>query len=161
MLFCVLHLHDIWYLFHRRWNPCPTMSMRQMCPLLSCYYQMQLLCPTACLVWMGQTLNMLLLVKWCNFSQKCDKKSYRIAFFLFLLCIFYHFSLYTPQMVCQNYLGTKSTFTAAQKLTPSQFCSNGALNKAIFPKKHAIVVSFLSCFSGETQISCWWYITVR
>ena len=48
-------------------------------------------------------------------------------------------------MVCQNYLGTKSTFTAAQKLTPSQFCSNGALNKAIFPKKHAIVVSFLSC----------------
>ena len=56
-----------------------------------------------------------------------------------------------PQKVCQNYLDTKSTFKATQKLTPSQFCSKNALNEAMFTKNgnfgtYAIVVSFLLCF---------------
>ena len=34
----LLHLPDIWYLFHHRWNLFPTRNKRQMCPLLSCHY---------------------------------------------------------------------------------------------------------------------------
>ena len=64
----------------------------------------------------------------------------------------------SPQRVCRNYLGIKSTFKAAQKLTPSQFCSKDVLNEPIFPKDsnfgtYAIVVCCLSSFSRETQIS--------
>ena len=64
----------------------------------------------------------------------------------------------TPQKVCRDYLGTKGTFKAAEKLTPIQFCSNNTLNEVIFWKNGnfgtcAIVVSFLSCFPHETQIS--------
>ena len=121
------------------------MNKRKMCPLLSCHYPRSLFCPNVSLVWMGQTLNVLLLVKCSSFSQKCDKKSYRIAFFLFLVCYFYNFLEMTPQKV---YLleGTKSTFKAAPKLTPCQCCSKNALNEAIFPK---------SCnFGTHTMYTC-------
>ena len=102
---------------------------------------------------------MLLLVKSCSFSQKYDKKSYRISFLSRPTVYFLPFILgMSPQKVCQNYLGTKTTSKAAQKHTPSQFCSKKALNEAIFRKNgnfgtHAIAVSFLSCFSLETQLS--------
>ena len=80
-----------------------------------------------------------------------------------LLTIFLEMS---PQKVRRNYLGTKSTFKAAQGLTPSQFWSKNAINEVIFPKyfdfgTYANVVSFLSWFSRETWISFRWYITVK
>ena len=61
-----------------------------------------------------------------------------------------------PQNVCQNYLGTKSTFKEDHKLTSSQFCSKNALNEAILLKNgsfetHAIVMYFISRFSCKTQ----------
>ena len=76
----LLHLPDIWYLVHHRWNLCPTVNKRQLYPLLSCHYPMSLLCPNMCLAWMGQTLNMLLLLKCCSFSQKCGKKVTELLF---------------------------------------------------------------------------------
>ena len=140
------------------------MNTRQMCPLLSCHYHVtiyhviSLLLPNVCLACKGQTLNMLLLVKCCSFSQKCDKKVTELLFFSYFCILFTIFLRMSLQKVCQNYLGTKSTFKAAQKLTPGQFCSKNALNKTIFLKNgkfgtHAIVVSFLSCFFHESQIS--------
>ena len=36
-------------------------------------------CPNVCLIWMVQTLSMLLLVKCCSVSQKCDKKFYHFC----------------------------------------------------------------------------------
>ena len=120
-----------------------------MCPLLSCHYPRSLFCPNVSLVWMGQTLNVLLLVKCSSFSQKCDEKSYRIAFFLFLVCSFYNFLEMTPQKVYLHDLGTKSVFKVAQKLTPCQCCSKNALNEAIFPK---------SCnFGTHTMYTCPFY----
>ena len=59
----LLHLLDVWYLFHHYWNLFPTTNKRQMCSLLLCHYPMSLLCPNVCLVWMRQTLQVLLLVK--------------------------------------------------------------------------------------------------
>ena len=70
------------------------------------------------------------------------------CFFFFVCClVFTIFLEMSPQKVCHNYLGPKSTFKAAQKLTPSQFCSKNALTEAIFLKygnfgTHAIVLSF-------------------
>ena len=135
-----------------------------MCPLLSCHYRISLLFPNLCLVWMGQTLSILLLVKCCSFSQKCDKKL-QIFFFSSYCILFTIFLKVSPLKVCRNYLGAKSTLKAAQKFMPSQIWSKNALNEKLFLKNgnfetHAIVVSFLSCFSCETLISFWWYITV-
>ena len=90
-----------------------------MCPMLSCHYPMLLLCPNMCLVWMGQTLNMLLLVKCGSFSQKRDKKVAEFLFFSSYSVLFTIFLGMSPQKVCRNYLGTKSTFEAAEKLKPS------------------------------------------
>ena len=68
-IFCYTSLiSDICW--HRRWNICHTMNKRQICPLLSRHYPMSLLCPNGCLVWMGQTFNMLLLVNFCSFSPE-------------------------------------------------------------------------------------------
>ena len=104
-----------------------------------------------------QTLNMLF---WLNavVSLRNVIKKLQNCFFFFQLSTFSHFLGMTPQKACRNYLSAKSTFKAAQKLTPSQFCSKDALNEAIFPKNgnfgtRATAVSFLSCFSHETQIS--------
>ena len=159
----MLHLHDIWYLFHRQWNLCPAMNKRQMCPLLSWHYLMSLLSPDICLVWMGQTFNMLLLVKCCSFSQKCDKVT-KLIFALPTVYFLSYFSEWLHKRYVEITLGTKITFKAAEKLTPIQFCSKNMLNEVIFLKNgnfgtHAIVVSFLSCFSHEIRISFWWYIT--
>ena len=122
------------------------MNKRQMCPSLSCHYPMSLLCPNVCLVWVGQTLNMLFLVKSCSFFQKCDKKVAELLFFSSYCVLCTIFLGMSPQKACWTYLGTKSTFKAAQKLTPSQFCSKKALNEALHYIKqqtlYAIVVSF-------------------
>ena len=151
----MLHLPNIWYLFHL-W----TRDKCVLC-LLSCHYPMPVLCPNVCLVWMGQTLNMILLVNTVVSPRNVIKL--QNCSFLYGM---------TPQKVCQNYLGTNSKFKAAQKLTPSQFCSKNALNEAIFLKngnfgKHVIVVSFLSCFfvqdsdfilmvyNGQIKMQCW------
>ena len=114
------------------------MNKRQMCPVL-------LFCPNMCLVWMGQTLNMLLLVKCCSFFTKCDKKSYRIAFFSSCCVLFNIFLRMTLQKLCQNYTGTKSTFKVAQKLTSNQFCSKNVLNEKTFPKKVVLKHMLLLC----------------
>ena len=49
------------------------------------------------LVWMGQTLNMLLLVKCCSFSEKWDKKFTELLFVLLLTVFLTIFSGMTPQ----------------------------------------------------------------
>ena len=108
------------------------------------------------LVWMGQTLNMLLWLHAVVSPRNVNKR--QNCFFLSSYCVFFTIFLrMSSQKLCQNYLGTKSTFKAAQKLTSSQFCSKNALNEAIFPKngsfgKHSIVVSFLSRFLYRAQI---------
>ena len=55
-----------------------------------------------------------------------------------------------------KFLDTKGTLKAAQKLTPSQFCSKNALKEAIFLKNgnfgtDAIVVFFLPCFCARLR----------
>ena len=112
-----------------------------------------------CLVRMGKTLSSPLLVKCCSFSQKCDKKSCKLQncfFFSSYSVLFTFFLKMSPWKVCRNYLGPKSTFKAAQKITPSQFCSKTALTETNFLKNgnfgmHAIVASFLSCFSCKSN----------
>ena len=86
-----LHLPYIWYFFHRWWNLCPFINKRQMCPLLSCHYSVSFLFPNVCLMWMWQTLNIILLVKCCSFTWKYDKKITELHFFVFLLCTFLPF----------------------------------------------------------------------
>ena len=72
------------------------------------------------LVWMGQTLNIHLLVKNAVVSPKNKMKKLQNSFFspptMYFLPFFLRMS---PQKVCRNCLSTKSTFKAAQKLTPS------------------------------------------
>ena len=145
------------------------MNKRQMCPSLSCHYPMSLLCPNVCLVWVGQTLNMLFLVKSCSFFQKCDKKVAELLFFSSYCVLCTIFLGMSPQKACWTYLGTKSTFKAAQKLTPSQFCSENVLNKAIFPKnanfgiRCILFIMFfardsdiiLMVYNGQIKMQCW------
>ena len=96
-------------------------------------------------------------------------KKLQNCFFSLLLCTFHHFSRNDSKRVCRNYLGTKSTFKAAQKLTPSQFCSENVLNKAIFPKnanfgiRCILFIMFfardsdiiLMVYNGQIKMQCW------
>ena len=133
--------------------------------MLSCHYPVLLIRPNLCLVWMGQTVTCSFCLNAVVSLWNVIKKGYRIVFFFFLLLLTIFLEM-SPQKVRRNYLGTKSTFKAAQGLTPSQFWSKNAINEVIFPKyfdfgTYANVVSFLSWFSRETWISFRWYITVK
>ena len=129
---------------------------RQKFPLLSCHYSMSLSWANLCLAWMGQTLNMLLLVKCCSFSQKYDEK-YRIALFLFLLCTFYHFSRNESTKDMWKLLRHQKHIYSSSKTYAKpilfQECMKQFFQKSGNFGTHAIVASFLSCFSRETQIS--------
>ena len=112
---------------------------------------MQQLCPNVCLVWMGQTPNMFLLVNAVVSPKNTIKKLQNCIFFSYYCALFTIFHEMCQQKLCRNYLGTKSTFKGAQKLTLNQFCSKNALHEAMFWKNskfltHAIFMSFLSCF---------------
>ena len=103
----MLYLPDIWYLFHCWLNLCPTMNKTDftvMSKCVECRWGKHLTCS----LWVN---------KCCSFC----------ALFTFFLRV-------SPLKVCGNYVGTKSTFKAAKKLTPSQFCSKNALKlvSAIF-----------------------------
>ena len=96
------------------------------------------------LVWMGQTLNMLLWLHAVVSPRNVNKR--QNCFFLSSYCVFFTIFLrMSSQKLCQNYLVTKSTFKAAQKLTSSQFCSKNALNEAIFPKMVVLENILLLC----------------
>ena len=84
-----------------------------------------------------------ILVKYCSFSQKYDKGVTQLLFSL-PSAYFYYFSRNQFTEGKLKLIKHQSTFKAAQKLTPSQFCSKNALNEAIFLKNgnfgtHAIV----------------------
>ena len=112
-----------------------------------------------------QTLNMLLLIKCCSFSQKCGKKVTELLFSFFLLCTFYHFCRNESTKGMSKLLSLRHQSTSKQLTHTKSLLFEGCIKWRNFSEKwnfgtHAIVF-FLSCFSHKTQISFWWYITIR
>ena len=94
----LLHLPDIWYLFHCKLMP--YYQRRQMCLLLPCHYPMSLLCLNVCLIWMGQILNISFRLNSVVSPRNVIKRLQN--FYLFLLCTFFIFLRMSSQKVCRN-----------------------------------------------------------